>query len=64
MIKKGSGNRLKTSIAIIAVLIWFSAGLQGQQSNILYYMKGVPQSHLLNPATQPRCGFYLGLPGA
>jgi len=64
MIKKGSGNRLKTSIATIAVLIWFSAGLQGQQSNILYYMRGVPQSHLLNPATQPRCGFYLGLPGA
>jgi hypothetical protein len=25
-------------------------------------MPGVPQSHLLNPATQPRCGFYLGLP--
>ena len=64
MIKKGSGNKLKTSIATIAVLIWFSAGLQGQQSNLLYYMRGVPQSHLLNPATQPRCGFYLGLPGA
>ena len=26
-------------------------------------MQGVPQSYLLNPATQPRCGFYLGLPG-
>lgn len=26
-------------------------------------MQGVPQSHFLNPATQPRCGFYLGLPG-
>ena len=26
-------------------------------------MSGVPQSHLLNPATQPRCGFYLGFPG-
>ncbi len=40
----------------------FSA-LRAQESNILYYMQGVPQSNLLNPATQPRCGFYLGLPG-
>lgn len=64
MIKKGSGNQLNTIIAAAAMIIWFSTGMQAQQSNVLYYMRGVPQSHLLNPATQPRCGFYLGLPGA
>ncbi|MBN2214476.1 MAG: hypothetical protein JW723_09545 [Bacteroidales bacterium] len=63
MRQKRSGDHIKASIAICALLIWFSAGIRAQQSNILYYMRGVPQSHLLNPATQPRCGFYLGLPG-
>jgi hypothetical protein len=63
MIKKMSGDQVKASIAVAAILIWFASGIHAQQSNVLYYMKGVPQSHLLNPATQPRCGFYLGLPG-
>ncbi len=58
-----SGFQMKPIIAATAILVWFSAGLKAQQSNVLYYMRGVPQSHLLNPATQPRCGFYLGLPG-
>jgi hypothetical protein len=34
-----------------------------QYSNTMYYMKGVPQSNLLNPAFQPACNFYFGLPG-
>jgi hypothetical protein len=29
----------------------------------MYFMKGVPQSYQLNPATQPECRFFLGLPG-
>ncbi len=33
-----------------------------QQSNTLYFLENVPQKHLLNPAFQPECGFYLGLP--
>jgi hypothetical protein len=63
MTNKRSGHQIKPSIAAVAILIWFFSGIKAQQSNILYYMRGVPQSHLLNPATQPRCGFYLGLPG-
>ena len=50
-------------LTLIVLIISSANGLNAQQSNILYYMKGVPQSHLLNPATQPRCGFYIGLPG-
>ncbi len=33
-----------------------------QQSNILYFMDGVPQSYLVNPANQPRCNLYIGIP--
>jgi hypothetical protein len=36
--------------------------LQAQQNNSLYFMTGLPQSSQLNPATQPKCGFYLALP--
>ncbi len=43
------------------ILMQFSA--LSQPSSVMYYMPNVPQSHQLNPATQPRCGFYLGLPG-
>jgi hypothetical protein len=41
----------------------FSARAPGQESNTMYFMKGVPQSYQLNPATQPGCTFFLGLPG-
>ena len=54
----------KAGIIIIAVLFsGLTGNLIGQQSNTLYYMHEVPQSHFLNPATQPDCGFYLGFPG-
>ena len=33
------------------------------QSNTMYYIHGVPQSYQLNPATQPTCDFFLGVPG-
>jgi len=36
--------------------------MQAQQNNSLYYMVGLPQSNQLNPATQPKCGFFIGLP--
>ena len=40
-----------------------SSGTFGQQSNTLYFMKGVPQIYQVNPAFQPDCNFFLGLPG-
>ncbi|MEN8201248.1 MAG: DUF5723 family protein [Bacteroidota bacterium] len=33
-----------------------------QVSNSLYFMKGVPQSNRVNPAYQPACNFYIGIP--
>jgi hypothetical protein len=33
-----------------------------QVTNTLYFMEGVPQSNRINPARQPACGFYFGIP--
>jgi hypothetical protein len=40
------------------------AGLQAwaQTQNSLYFMNGIPQSNRINPARQPECTFYLGMP--
>ncbi len=32
------------------------------QVNTMYYMTGIPQSHVLNPATQPNCNIFVGIP--
>ncbi|MBN1599108.1 MAG: hypothetical protein JW894_12510 [Bacteroidales bacterium] len=54
-------GKIRNIILLILVII---TGLQtGKgQSNTMYYMYGVPQSHFLNPATQPQCRIYIGLP--
>lgn len=44
-------------------MILVSSGLTGQQSNTYYLMHDVPQSNLLNPAVQPLCNLYVGIPG-
>lgn len=49
-------------IAILTLIILLATALRAQHSPTMYYMYEVPQAHLLNPATQPRCGFYLGMP--
>ena len=36
--------------------------LSAQPGNSLYFMRGVPQSNRINPARQPECGFYFGIP--
>lgn len=32
------------------------------QSNTMYYLTGVPHTYRLNPATQPKCNFFFGIP--
>ena len=49
-------------LLIISLFLRIST-VSGQQSNSLYYMDRIPQSAQLNPGIQPKCGFYLGLPG-
>jgi hypothetical protein len=54
---------VKNSIAFYLALVHFSLFVAvGQESNLLYFMKGVPQSYQVNPATQPGCRTFLGLP--
>lgn len=50
---------------LLLVLVSFSfvfSGVAGQESNTLYFMKGVPQSYQVNTAAQPECRFFLGFP--
>jgi hypothetical protein len=50
-------------ITIIWILFFIGwAGLSAQFSNTYYHMFGVPQANQLNPAFQPNCNGYLGLP--
>ncbi len=35
----------------------------GQYSTTAYHMYGIPQANQLNPAFQPSCSWYLGMPG-
>jgi hypothetical protein len=63
--RKTLNNRIELfKAAIIGFIVLFSGSgfVMGQQSNVLYYMNGVPQSYLVNPATQPSCDVYVGIP--
>lgn len=44
------------------VLIFMHTVLNGQVNHTLYFMDRIPQSNQLNPAIQPRCNFYFGIP--
>jgi hypothetical protein len=58
-------NTLKKiyTYGLLLIGIFYSPFLFAQQSNSMYFMDRIPQSNQLNPATQPQCGFYFGLPG-
>lgn len=52
-------KKLTLSLGIMAGLLLPG---QAQINNTLYFMHGVPQVNRINPAHQPRCGFYMGIP--
>ena len=55
----------KKQIFLLSVLAFYiPKPLAGQESNTIYFMNGVPQSYMVNPATQPRCNAFLGLPSS
>ena len=55
--------RAFSRIIIFLFLIWGTIlQVQAQVTNTLYFMNGVPQSNRINPARQPDCGFYFGIP--
>lgn len=51
----------KIYFVLVAVLITHFSTL-GQDSQTLYYMNRVPQSTMMNPAMQPTCNIFVGLP--
>jgi len=56
-------DRIYRFTFLLLLVMTFLVRLEAQQNNTLYYMDRIPQSNQLNPATQPKCGFYIGLPG-
>jgi hypothetical protein len=48
------------AVLLFLTMVFFRA--EAQQNNTLYFMDGIPQSNQLNPAIQPKCGFYFALP--
>jgi len=55
-------NHLKKTLIILIAGILFGGYAMAQDSQTLYYMNRVPQSTFMNPAMQPSCNFFLGLP--
>lgn len=54
-------NKLYNKIILVVFAIFLSLAGYGQSST-MYYMGTVPQTYYLNPATQPECSFYVGIP--
>jgi hypothetical protein len=50
----------RTSIFVVTFVMGISG--MAQINSTLYFMHGIPQANRINPAYQPRCGLYLGLP--
>ena len=55
-------NISKRLFFVIASVIFISGYTTAQDNQTLYYMNRVPQSTFMNPALQPKCNFFLGLP--
>ena len=56
-------NRNIQFLLIFALLLvgWQSLFAQG---NTVYYMGTLPQAYYMNPATQPQCDVFIGIPAA
>ncbi|MCA1747033.1 MAG: DUF5723 family protein, partial [Bacteroidales bacterium] len=57
-------NVLRNTMGLLSLLLLLSplGSAHGQQSNTLFLMHSVPQSSQLNPAVQPECRLFIGLP--
>lgn len=55
-------KNLIKAIYVLVLSIFISVVSLAQDSQTLYFMNRVPQSTFMNPAIQPKCNFFLGLP--
>ena len=57
--------KITKKILIAAImLLGVAVGSHAQQVNSMYFIENSPMRHTLNPAFQPLCSFYIGVPGA
>ncbi len=49
-------------ILFLVFFLFLGISSEAQINNSVYFMPGVPQSNRVNPANQPNCGFYFGIP--
>ncbi|MDA3823327.1 MAG: DUF5723 family protein, partial [Bacteroidales bacterium] len=56
------GRRISVKLVFVILLCMQLSLLSGQQSSTLYLLQSVPQTNLLNPAVQPQCKLFVGLP--
>lgn len=49
-------------LSLLVLNLCLLTTINGQNSQTLYYLNRVPQSTFMNPAIQPSCNFFLGLP--
>ncbi len=55
-------NQIKKIFLSITISALFWGNTMAQDSQTLYYMNRVPQATMMNPAMQPACNFFFGLP--
>lgn len=55
-------SKLSKILLVITIFFLISEYITAQDSQTLYYMNRIPQSTFMNPAMQPKCNFFLGLP--
>ncbi|MBN1183316.1 MAG: hypothetical protein JXB49_13575 [Bacteroidales bacterium] len=53
----------KLCLFTVLVFLINHVPLHAQQSNTMYFMKGIPQAQMYNPAYQPKCNVFIGIPG-
>lgn len=53
---------MRIKLLCLAVFLISGHVIKGQQNNSLYFTDRIPQSTQLNPALQPACTFYFGIP--
>ena len=56
-------NKFILKVLVASMLLLHVLPGYSQLTNTIYFMKGVPQVYQVNPAFQPGCKFFLGLPG-
>jgi hypothetical protein len=57
-------NKYIIQLLIITACMFAANTIVKGQGNTVYYMGTLPQSYFMNPATQPQCDVYIGLPVA